>query len=115
MQYTIENVLVQPSTNPRDPDLILAVTPESAGWDLISFQARRLAKGREWSFASGENELAIVLLSGAISVRSTRGNWQGLARENVWTSAATALYLPRDTGFTIAADRDSEFAATCVR
>ena len=42
MQYTTENVLVHPSTNPQDPDLILAVTPESAGWDFISFQARRL-------------------------------------------------------------------------
>jgi len=114
MQYTIENVLVQPSTNPRDPDLILAVTPESAGWDLISFQARRLGAGKEWSFNSGENELAIVLLSGAISVRSTRGSWQGLERKDVWTSAGTALYLPRDTEFTITADRDSEFAVTWV-
>jgi len=114
MQYTIENVLVQPSTNPRDPDLILVVTPESAGWDLISFQARRLGAGTEWSFNSGENELAIVLLSGAISVRSTRGSWQGLERKDVWTSAGTALYLPRDTEFTITADRDSEFAVTWV-
>jgi 5-deoxy-glucuronate isomerase len=114
MQYTTENILVCPSTNQQDPDLILAVTPESAGWDLISFQARRLAKGREWSFASGENELAIILLSGAISVRSTRGNWQGLERQNVWTSAATALYLPRDTELNVVADRDSEFAVTWV-
>ena len=114
MKYTNENLLVQPSTNPQDPDLILAVTPESVGWDLISFQARSLVAGKEWSFASDENELAIVLLSGAISVRSTRGSWHGLKRKNVWTSAATALYLPRHTEFTIVADRDSEFAVTWV-
>jgi 5-deoxy-glucuronate isomerase len=114
MQYTIENLLVQPSRNPQDPDLILAVTPDLAGWDFISFQARRLGAGREWSFNSDENELAIVLLSGAISVRSTRGNWNGRERKDVWTSAATALYLPRKTGFTILADRDSEFAVTWV-
>jgi 5-deoxy-glucuronate isomerase len=32
----------------------------------------------------------------------------------VWTSAATALYLPRDTGLTVLADSDSEFAVTWV-
>jgi 5-deoxy-glucuronate isomerase len=114
MQYTNENILVQPSTDPQDPDLILAITPESVGWDLISFQARSLVAGKEWSFASDENELAIVLLSGAISVRSTRGSWHGLKRKHVWTGAATALYLPRQTEFTVVADRDSEFAVTWV-
>ena len=114
MQYTNQNILVHPSTDPQDPDLILDVTPESAGWDLISFQARYLVAGKEWAFASGENELAIILLSGAISVRSTRGSWHGLKRKNVWTSAGTALYLPRHTEFTIVADRDSEFAVTWV-
>ena len=114
MQYTTENLLVRPTRNPQDPDLILSITPETAEWEFISFQARRLGAGREWSFQSGENELAVVLLSGAISVRSTRGDWHGLERKDVWTSAATALYLPRNTEFTIAADRESEFAVTWV-
>jgi 5-deoxy-glucuronate isomerase len=114
MQYTTENLLVCPSTNLQDPDLILAITPQSAGWDLISFQARRLSMGNRWSFNSGENELAIVILSGAISVNSNRGNWDGIERDNVWTQAATALYLPRGSEFTITAARDSEFAVTWV-
>jgi len=114
MQYTANNVLVYPLADPQDPDLILAVTPESAGWDFISFQARLLGAGKEWLFVTGENELAIILLSGAISVRSTRGNWRDLERKDVWTSAATALYLPRRTEFTITAERDSEFAITWV-
>ena len=40
MQYTAENILVRPTENPDDPDLILSVTPEQAGWDYISFQVR---------------------------------------------------------------------------
>jgi 5-deoxy-glucuronate isomerase len=114
MQYTTENLLVCPLTYSQDPDLILAVTPQSAGWDLISFQARRLGMGNKWSFQSGENELAIVLLSGAISVHSNHGSWTGIERENVWTSAATALYLPRGSEFTITGARESEFAVTWV-
>jgi len=114
MQYTSENILVHPSADPQDQDLILTVTPDSAGWDFISFQARRLSMGDMWSFNSRENELAIIILSGSISVNSTRGSWEGIERENVWTSAATALYLPRDTEFSITAARDSEFAVTWV-
>lgn len=114
MLYTTENILVHPSMNLQDPDLILAVTPESAGWNFISFQTRRLGTGREWSFSSGENELAIILLSGRIAVHSTRGSWLGLERKDVWTSAGTVLYLPRDIAFTIVADRESEYAVTWV-
>lgn len=114
MQYTSENILVRPTPTPGDPDLILSITPEDAGWDYISFQARRLASGAEWSFESGENELAIVILTGSISVRSNRGEWSGLARESIFTSAAYALYLPRGTEFTVTADEDSEFAVTWV-
>ena len=114
MQYTAENILVHPSTDPQDRDLILTVTHDSAGWDFISFQTRRLGMGNTWSFNSSENELAIIILSGSISVNSNRGSWEGIERENVWTSAATALYLPRNTEFTITAARDSEFAVTWV-
>ena len=114
MQYTTENLLVAPRTDLHDPDLILVVTPKSAGWDLISFQARKLKAGNQWSFGSASNELAIVLLSGKISIHSTRGSWHNLERKDVWTSAATALYLPRNTEFTITAESDTEFAVTWV-
>ena len=114
MQYKTENLLVCPLNDPQDPDLILDISPQSSGWDFISFQVRKLTAGNPWSFSSGENELAIILLSGTISIRSTRGSWHDLERQDVWTSAATALYLPRNTDFTIMAERNSEFAVTWV-
>ena len=117
MQYTSENILVRPLEpgTTKDPNLILSVTPEQAGWDYISFQVRRLASGESWSFETGENELAIVNLTGVYSVTSSRGDWQGIGgRENVFTSAAHALYLPRHTEFTITAEQGGEFAVTWV-
>lgn len=114
MQYTAENILVCPMASETDPDLILSITPEEAGWDYIFFQARRLRAGRSWSFQSGEHELAIVILSGKFSVASNRGEWLGIERESVWTGAATAVYLPRHTQFTITAEQDSEYAVTWV-
>ncbi|MDQ4077487.1 MAG: 5-deoxy-glucuronate isomerase [Chloroflexota bacterium] len=114
MQYTVANLVVCPTSDPNDPDLLLSVTPEKAGWEHISFQVRRLPMGKEWSFSSGEHELALVILSGSLAVSSNRGEWSGIAREDVFSSAATALYLPRRTDFTVTADRDSEFAVTWV-
>lgn len=114
MQYKAENILVCPMASETDPDLILSITPEEAGWDYIYFQARRLSAGRSWSFQSGEHELAIVILSGKFSVASNRGEWLGIERESVWTGAATAVYLPRHTQFTITAEQDSEYAVTWV-
>ncbi|MCB0161339.1 MAG: 5-deoxy-glucuronate isomerase, partial [Caldilineaceae bacterium] len=77
-QYTAENILVHPATWSDDPGLVLTVTPEDAGWDYISFQVRRLDAGESWSFASGENELAIVNLTGVYTVTSNRGEWHGI-------------------------------------
>ena len=75
MQYTSENILLKPGIFRDDPDLILSITPDQAGWDYISFQARRLAEGKSWSFETGENELVIVNLSGRYTVHSNRGQW----------------------------------------
>lgn len=115
MHYTSDNLLVRPTHTPSDPDLILSITPEDAGWDYIYFQARRLATGHQWSFQSGEHELAIVNLTGVYTVTSNRGEWHGIGgRTNVFTGGAHALYLPRHTTFTITAEQGGNFAVTWV-
>ena len=115
IQYTGDNLLVRPSANAGDPDLILTITPQQAGWAYISFQVRRLAHGQQWLFQSGENELAIVNLSGRYTVQSNRGEWRNIGgRDNVFSGAAHALYLPRRTEFTITAEVAGEFAVTWV-
>ncbi len=111
MRYTTDNLLMRPSVDESDPDLILSVTPASAGWDYISFQARKLAEGARWSFDTGENELALVNLTGRYTVQSNRGEWQGIGgRATVFAGAAHALYLPRRTQFTVTAEVAGEFA-----
>jgi 5-deoxy-glucuronate isomerase len=115
MRYTAGTVLVLPQSDPNDPGLILSITPESAGWDYISFQARRLGKGESWSFETGENEFAFVNLSGRYQVSSNRGEWTGIGgRKTVFESAAHALYLPRHTSLTVTAEEAGEFAVTWV-
>jgi 5-deoxy-glucuronate isomerase len=115
MQYTAQNILVPPTHTPDDPNLILSVTPESAGWDYISFQARRLGTGESWSFDTGEHEFAFVNLTGRYAVTSSRGEWSDIGgRNSVFAGAAHALYLPRHTQLTVTAQEAGEFAVTWV-
>ncbi len=115
MKYTTENLVVRPTVNPNDSNQILRITPEQAGWEYISFEARRLETGDSWSFSSGENELVIVNLTGRYTVSSTRGSWTGVGgRESVFTGAAHALYLPRRTDFQVSAEEAGEFAVAWV-
>ena len=115
MQYTADNILVKPGVFPDDPDLILSITPQQAGWEYISFQARRLADNQSWSFQSDENEMVIVSLSGQYSINSNRGLWSGIgSRKDVFQGAAHALYLPRRTEFTITAEQAGEYAVAWV-
>lgn len=115
MQYTSENILVKPDIFPDDLDMFLSITPEKAGWEYLSFQARRLAEGKSWSCKTGENELVIVNLSGRYTVCSNRGQWSGIgSRKDVFAGAAHALYLPRRSTFTMTAEQSGEYAVAWV-
>lgn len=112
-QYNAQNLIVNPAQHPEDPGLTLSITPESAGWELISFQIRKLKTGGLWHFETGENELALVNLSGQYTVKSDKGTWTGIGgRRSPFEGAAHALYLPRRTSFTITAEEAGEFAVT---
>jgi 5-deoxy-glucuronate isomerase len=95
------SLLVTPT--PDVPEY-LHITPASAGWDFLSFAARRVTPAEPWEFATGENELALVILGGTCSVRSSRGNWPSIGRRpHVFAGMPYALYLPRRTTFTLTA------------
>ncbi len=115
MQYNAETLLVRPEADAGDPGLILSITPERAGWEYITFQARRLAQGATWPFETGACEFVLVNLSGRYSVASNRGDWNGIGgRATVFESAAHALYLPRGTNLTVTAEQAGEFAVAWV-
>lgn len=112
--YSERNLIVHPGAS-ADPDVVVEVTPELAGWEHIHFQVRRLAAGASWSFATGANELAIVPLGGVLSVDSDRGQWPSVGgRANVFAGLPHALYLSRSTAFTVTAQGDAEFAVAWV-
>ena len=114
MKYTADNLVIHPDTSPDAP-VIVHVDPAKAGWEYIHFQSRRLATGSTWSFDPGEFEIALVVLSGSLSVKSNRGEWPRLGkRPNVFAGLPEALYLPRRSSMTVQALGDCQFALAWV-
>ncbi len=84
-----------------------SITPESANWQYLSFEAREMSLNESWNWNTLENELVIVLLSGNFKVESNKGNWEtGNGRKDVFSGVAHTLYLPRQTKFTLTATSD---------
>jgi 5-deoxy-glucuronate isomerase len=109
-QYTAENLVVHPPQG-ADRRLIVEALPETVGWETITFQARRLMAGEAWSFETGGHELALVVLSGTVHVTSNRGEWRDLGgRTSVFVGLPHALYLPRQTTFSVTCATAAEFA-----
>src|SRR5258708_35938798 len=100
-QYTSQDLVVHPG-NSSDPHVVVEVTPELAGWQYITFQVRQLPAGHTWSFATGQREMAIIVLSGRLGVESNRGQCYQLGQlESVFNPLPSALYHPRDARLTI--------------
>lgn len=108
-QYQAHNLIAR-AGNSADPHVVVEVTPELAGWELISFQVRRLPAGHSWSFATGDREMALVVLSGSINVESNHGQWSHIGqRESVFHGLPFALYVSRQTSLTVFAQTACEY------
>ncbi len=85
----------------------IRISPASAGWDYLHFAARQMQKGEGWAFETGPYELALVVLGGACSVTSNRGDWQAIgSRANVFEGMPYTLYLPPQTRFRLSASSE---------
>ena len=81
-----------------------SVTPESAHWEYLSFEAREMELNETWEHDTEENEMVIVLLGGNFEVSSNHGNWKTVnGRKDVFSGVAHTLYLPRNSQFKLKA------------
>ena len=84
------------------------ITPASANWEYLNFEARLMAKGETWQHNTEDNEMVIVLLSGNFKVESDKGNWETKnGRKDVFSGVAHTLYLSRNSTFTLTAMSDT--------
>ncbi len=72
------------------------MTPESAGWRYVGFEALRLAPGETHAATSGARELCVVVVAGAVTVESGDCAWSDIGQ---WESpfddiGPSAVYRP---------------------
>lgn len=94
-------LLVHPSGSEGE---FIRVTPQRAGWEHLSFAARRMRHGETWSAETGEFEYGLVVLGGQCSIASSAGTWEQVGRRpDVFGGMPYALYLPPRVKFTVQA------------
>lgn len=92
-------LLIAPSLQEEE---YIHISPASAGWEYLNFAARKLRRNESWAFDTGQNELALVILSGTCSVVSNRGSWSEIGRRaSAFDGMPYTVYLPRLTRFTV--------------
>ncbi len=100
----------------------LLVRPDSAnglqnfGFEYLSFKVLTLAPRERFEDDTANRELGLVVLGGACSVKSSRGDWLDIGRRpNVFSGMPYALYLPMGTKVAIATDTGCNVALCYCR
>jgi 5-deoxy-glucuronate isomerase len=91
------------------------VDPASASWRYLSFRIERLRDGCEVTRRTGDEEIALVSLGGRLTTESDGRRWELGGRATVFDGMPSALYLPRDTEYTLSAIGDAEVAVCGAR
>lgn len=85
-------------------EVIVTVTPESAGWAYVGFEAVALAAGESLARETGARETCVVAIAGTMHVSSEHGEWRDLGgRATPFEGLPEAAYLPPGTAYTVTA------------
>ena len=87
----------------------IAVTPQSAGWQYLSFRVVALAANESYKFETGHEEVALVPLQGSGAVR-IGGEAFFLQRSHVFSGPPALLYAPPGQTLLVTATTAFEFA-----
>jgi len=93
----------------------LAITPESAGWGFSGLRVLELAAEGRRSLETGEDELIVLPLSGACTVRVDGEVFELSGREDVFHGITDFAYAPREAALEIASGAGGRFALPAAR
>jgi 5-deoxy-glucuronate isomerase len=87
---------------PVSSGTIVEVTPASAGWEYVGFEAVALAPGETVVRSAGAREVCVVVISGRVHVSSEHGDWRDLGvRPDPFSGPPEAAYLPPGSTVTV--------------
>lgn len=88
------------------------VTPESANWGYVGFDAYLLKKGQTLSLESGDKELCLVLVAGLASVKTRHAEFPGIGKRMspFERTPPFSVYVPHSDKVEVYAESDLELA-----
>ena len=90
---------------------LVGVTPETAGWRHVGFEAFRLSDGSDLRRAFPGRETCLVVLAGRCDVRWEGADWIGIGdRATPFDGPPAAAYLPPGAAFEVTARGEAEIA-----
>ena len=91
--------------------LVHRVTPQSAGWRYVGFEAHRLSDGHSVAAATGDREACLVLVSGLARIEAG-GRDLGVVggRKSPFEGAGYSVYVPAQSSFRVTASGPLELA-----
>jgi 5-deoxy-glucuronate isomerase len=94
----------------------VVVTPESAGWALCGLRVVRLAPGETRTFETGDDEMAVLPLSGGGLAVEIDGRQLALeGRRSVFARVTDWAYVPVDADVRLASEEGCEVALASAR
>jgi 5-deoxy-glucuronate isomerase len=91
------------------------VTPESAGWGHTSLKIVQLAPGGERRLATGEDEVIVLPLEGAVTVTVAEERFELAGRTGVFAGPTDVAYLGRGQDGRLRSERGGRFALCGAR
>jgi 5-deoxy-glucuronate isomerase len=98
-----------------DETFALVITPETAGWGYSSLRVLELAPGGSATFATGEDEMVVLPLSGSATVACDGETFDLQGRGNVFSRVTDFAYVPRDAEVTVTSATGGRFALPAAR
>jgi 5-deoxy-glucuronate isomerase len=98
-----------------DETFSLVITPETAGWGYSSLRVLELPAGGSATFATGEDEMVVLPLSGGCAVECDGERFEISGRHSVFTRVTDFAYVPRDAEVTVSSESGGRFALPGAR
>jgi 5-deoxy-glucuronate isomerase len=93
----------------------LEVTQSDAGWGWSSLRVLELAAGDRHAFATGEEEMVVLPLSGSCDVTVDGEPFSLAGREGVLSGVTDLVYAPRDADVVVSSAGGGRFALPAAR
>ncbi|MGO4548214.1 5-deoxy-glucuronate isomerase [Paenibacillus sp. 2TAB23] len=107
----MSKLIVRPNAPDKD-GIVLAVSPESAGWEYVGFEVAKLEAGQSLQRDTGSLEYCLVFLSGIANVATQELSWENVGeRMSVFEKKPPySVYVPDGNSFEVTAATAVELA-----